>query len=399
MELTKNMLSKNRVKLSVKVPSEQMTEYFEKEYKRLAPGVSLPGFRPGKAPRVMTIEAIGHTRLSQAAVEIGLNNAYRAAIVENKVFPVNQPAISISKHPAFTNENSDNELTFEVEFDILPEVKIGDYKKFSVRKVDFEALKVADEEVEKVLKYLQNQAAKLEPLEREAERGDWAEIDFEGSHKNVVKDKLTSKNFPLVIGEANFVPGFEDKIIGMKKTETKEFALDFPKDYFDKEVAGQYVNFKVTLNELKKIELPKVDDEFSKKFGQENPAKLKESIRKSLEGEKSERERQIQVASISDQIAKIVKADIPKSLIEDEKGRLKAGLTENLKQRGMTIEKYAESMKVKMEKLENDIGEQAKRNILIGVGLGEIAKAEKIQMASPEDARKVFDRIIETNAE
>jgi len=394
MKTKKHQISKNRVKITVTVPAEKMEEYFESEYQRLAPTVNLPGFRPGHAPRVMTIEAIGQARLSQNALELAINEGYQKALAEHGVYPVTPPSISISKHPSFT-KSGENELVFEVEFDILPKAEIGDYKKIKVSKIDPQALVVTDEEVEKVIEYLRRQAAELKDVNRAARSGDWVLISFVGSIKKVIQEKLTSQNFPMVIGETPLVPGFESNLIGMKKGETKEFDLELPKDFADKNFAGKKVHFKLTLNDLKEMVLPKANEEFAKKFGAEKLSLLKANIKKSLEQEKKERETRMQIATISDQIIKMTKVDIPKSLIENEKERMKAVLRENLQKQGTTLERYIENLKLTPEKIDQDLEEQAKRNIILGVGLGEIGRAEKIEVGTPDGSKRVFERIIE----
>jgi trigger factor len=342
----------------------------------------------------MTIEAIGQARLSQNALELAINEGYQKALVEHGVYPVTPPSISISKHPSFT-KSGENELIFEVEFDILPKAKIGDYKKIKVAKINPQALVVTDEEVEKVVKYLRRQAAELKDVNRAARSGDWVLISFVGSIKKVMQEKLTSQNFPMVIGETPLVPGFEPNLIGMKKGETKEFDLKLPKDFADKDFADKEVHFKLTLNDLKEIILPKVNEEFVKKFGVDKLSLLKTNIKKSLEQEKKERETRIQIAAISDQIIKMTKVDIPKSLIENEKERMKAVLRENLQKQGTTLERYIENLKLTPEKIDQDLEEQAKRNIILGVGLGEIGREEKIEVGTPDGSRRVFERIVE----
>lgn len=398
MKSEKKQISKNRLKLIISIEPKQMEEYFESEYQRLAPTVNLPGFRPGNAPRVMTIEAIGQTRLSQNALELAINEAYRKALIEHGVYPVTPPSISISKHPSFTKDGK-NELIFEVEFDILPKAKIGDYKKIKVEMIDPKTLAVTDEEVEKVVGYLRREKAELKDIDRAARAGDWVLISFVGSIKKVMQEKLTSQNFPMVVGETHLVPGFEPNLIGMKKGETKEFDLKLPKDFADKDFAGKEVHFKLTLNDLKEMILPKANEEFAKKFGVEKLPLLKINIKKSLEQEKKERETRTQIAAISDQIVKMTKVDIPKSLIENEKERMKAVLREDLGRQGTTLERYIENLKLTPEKINQDLEEQAKRNIILGVGLGEVGREEKIEMGTPEGSRRVFERIIELCAE
>lgn len=395
MKTEKEHLSKNRVKLSISVEPEKMEEYFEKQYELFAPTVTIAGFRPGKAPRAMTIEKIGHTRLAQGALEIAINDAYQSSLREHKVYPVTQPAVSISKHPAFGENKAQNELVFEVEFDILPEAKIGDYKKIRCEKIDPKNLEVTNEEIEKVVNYLRRQAGELKEKSGEVKEGDWVQISFEGSIKNVVKDKLTSRDFPMIVGETAMIPGFAEQIVGSKKGDKKEFGLVFPKDFHDKEYAGQKVHFKLEVGDHKELILPKLDNEFVAKFGHKSVAELKSAIKKSLEGEKQERERQVQQARISEQIIKMTRVDIPKSLVTGEVARMKQVLTQDLTQKGLTLEKYIENLKMTPEKMDKDLELQAGRNIMLGVGLGEIAKKEGIEIGSAEGTKKVFDKLIE----
>lgn len=395
MKTIKKEISKNKIKITVTVESEKMEKFFETEYNRLAPTVNLPGFRPGKAPRVMTIEAIGQTRLSQLALENGVNEGMHEALKEHKVRPVTQPSISISKYPAFGEDRQENELVFDIEFDILPKAKIGDFKKIKVKKTDPKNLEVTAEEVERVIEYLRRQAATMKEIEGAAKKGDWIQISFKGSIKHVEKDKLTSPSFPMVIGESNMIPGFEDELIGMKKGDKKEFDISFPKDFQDKEFAGEKAHFAVTFEEHKEIILPKVDDEFVARFGHKKIGELKTAVKNSLVQEKIERENQVLHSQIAEQVAKLTKVEIPQSLIVQESNRMKAQLEKDLQGKGLTLEKYLENVKITPEKMEQDLQIQAKRNILLGVGLGEIALKEGIEISEQSGVAKIYDRIIE----
>lgn len=398
MKSTKKDISKNRVKITISIEPEKMEEYFEKNYRVLAPTVNLPGFRKGKAPRAMAIEAIGHGRLSQGAVQDAVSEGYRTALAEHNLNPVTPPNVTISKHPSFAPEGGlSNELTFDVEFDILPKAQLGNYKKLKVSKIDPKNLEVTDEEVEKVVDYLANQASTLKEIDREAKVGDWAQISFKGSQKGVEIEKLSSTSFPFVIGKTAFIPGFEQEIVGMKKGQNKEFDITFPKDFQDKEIAGQKAHFSLTLEDLKEVILPKIDNEFAKKFGRNNPKDLKAAIKKSLEDEKLEREKSVQKNQIVDQIVKIVKVDVPKTLIDQEKQRMEMALAQDLQKQGGTIERYMENLKITKEKMDKDLMDQARKNILLGVALGEVAKAEGITVSSEGATNQVFDRLIEIN--
>jgi trigger factor len=199
----------------------------------------------------------------------------------------------------------------------------------------------------------------------------------------------------MVVGETKMIPGFEEQIIGMKKAENKEFDIDFPKDFPDKEFAGQKAKFEVTLKDLREIILPELNEGFFQKFGLKSIKELKENIRKSLEAEKQEQVRGEQVAEISEQLVKTTKVDIPKSLIENEKARMKNILVTDLQQKGLTLDQYVESLKITDKKFDEDLSDQAQKNILLGVTVGEIARTEKIEVNSQDGTRKVFDYLID----
>jgi len=395
MESDKKQISKNRVKITISVPASKVEEYFEAHYARLAPTVNLQGFRPGKAPRVMTIEAIGQARLANMTLEQAIDEAYREALQQHKTYPVTPPSVSISKHPTFEGTGEQNELKFEVEFDILPEAKVGAYQKIRIKKADQKRLEVTDEEVDKVVEYLRRQSADLKEKTGRAAKGDWVDISFKGSIKSVEKEKLTSLSLPMVIGETKMIPGFEEKLIDMKKGEKKEFKITFPKDFQDKEFAGQKAKFALELKDLREINLPELKDEFFTKFGLKTLKELRTNIQKSLIAEKQEHVRGEQVGQISQELMKITKVDIPKSLIANEKARMKSALTTDLSKQNLTLEKYIQNLKITEKKFEEDLEVQAKRNILLGVAIGEIAKKEKIEINSQEGTRRVFDYLIE----
>jgi trigger factor len=398
MQSKKKNLSKNRIKLSIMVSPKEMTRFFDDEYDRLKETVEIPGFRAGKAPRIMIIEKIGHTRLSQLALQGAVDESFKKSLIEHGLYPVTAPSISILKHPSFSEDFSKNELSFEVEFDILPQAKIGNYKKIKIEKIDPKSLEVSKEEINKIVDYLRRQAAQLTDIDRKIKKGDWVEISFEGSLKGVISEKLSSQNLPIVIGETKLIPGFEDKILSLKKGDSKEFELLLPSDFYDKEFGGKKVKFKVDVIGHKEVKLPPVDKAFLERFGIKSEKELKSNIKKSLLGEKKERARRTQVAHISQQIINLTKVDIPKSLIDSEKKRIKESLSRDLASKGASLEKYLSSLNMTEDKLESDLESQARKNIILGVGVGEIAKAEKINLSSEGGTNNVFDYLIEKNS-
>jgi len=395
MKSVKKQISKNKVKLTITVDPQEMEAHFENELSKLAPTVTIPGFRPGKAPRVMLIESIGHSRLSQLSLERGINQAFQQALMEHGQMPVNQPAISISKYPAFAEDKDKNELVFEVEYDVISEAKVGDYKKLKIKKTPEADLSVSDEEVAGVIKYLQRQRAVLTEKKEKAETGDWMELSFEGSIKGVVIEKLTSANMPVLLGDTKLIPGFEEKIIGMTKGEKREFEVKFAKDFPDTELAGKTATFKVECLALSSVKLPKVDKEFLQALGLEDEKTLRANIKNSLTEEKKERDFEIKKMKIAEGLIGITKVEIPNSMVEQEAQRMRAALEADLKNKGMTLEQYQKNLKIEDKKMQEDLLAQSKRNITLGVALGEVAKREQISISDQKGVDELYKKLIE----
>lgn len=376
-------VSKTKRKATILVPASEMRLYFDTEYEKLAPQVKVDGFRQGNVPKIMAVEAIGRGKLSSLAIERAVNVNYIKMLKETGVVPVTSPAIAVSKYPALADATDDekDQLEFSVEFDVLSDVKIGNYKKLKLNPIDGKKTEVGDDEVEKIFDYLRKQSATLEETgEKDVlSEGLWADIDFEGSIKHVKKDKLSSQHFPLIIGETKFIPGFEEKIFGMKKGEEKNFELKIPKDAGDKEIAGKLAEFKVKINDLKRLKLPEVDKQFAEKFGHNDVKKMRSAIKENIGKEKQEREKEIARKELIDDLIKITKASVPDQLIKQESERMKNGLLQDLASRGISFETYLQNLGWDEKKFSIDLEEQAKRNILAGVAIGEVAKIENLK--------------------
>lgn len=397
MKSTKKELGKSGVKLIISVSPEEMEAHFEEEFLKIAPSVTIPGFRSGMAPRVMLIESIGHSRISQLALEKAINENFQKALMEHGQMPVNEPSISISKYPAFGEDKSKNELVFEAQYDVISNVKIGDYKKIklSKNKASKTDLDVTDEEVEGVIGYLRRQRSTLSDKSGKSEKGDWLEVSFKGTIKSVVIEKLTSDNMPLVLGETKLIPGFEEKIIGIKKGEKREFEISFAKDFIDKELSGKTAKFSLECLGVKKVELPKMDKAFFEAFGLTSEKELRSRIKGSLVQEKKDREFEVKRNEIAQELIKITKAEIPSSLVKKEVDRMKSALQDDLKSRGLTLDKYQESLKIDDKKMQKDLEDQSKKNITLGLALAEVAKAEKINVSNQEGIKKLYERLFE----
>ncbi|OGD65967.1 trigger factor [Candidatus Berkelbacteria bacterium RIFCSPHIGHO2_12_FULL_36_9] len=399
MKVTRKNLPKSRIKLTIEVEAERTAKFFDSAYKKLAPSVDIKGFRPGQAPKIMTLEAIGTGRYHQTALDLALQETYFAAAKQEKIVPLHQPAVAIKE---FSEGKS---LIYDAEVDVIPEIKIGDYKKIKVpageKKTDFEVKK---EEVEKVVEKLRYQSAIFNEISREARKGDRVEIDFDGFIDNVLQENLCSKNHPIILGEGALILGFEKELIGMKKGEEKEFDLDVPnikdeKPHFAKASRGlRKAHFKVKMIDVKETVLPETDHDFAKKFGQDSMDKLTKAIEKSISDEKKLRSRQELENKVLDELIKDNKMEIPESLIEQEISLRIQGLEQKL---GPAYNKYLENIGKKPEDLRHNYRELAEKTVKTGIILGEIARREGIykhthnKEEEKEIIRKTIDKLVE----
>lgn len=391
METKLEKLSKSRVKLNIKVPKEKMVDFFADAYKRLAPTIEIKGFRPGGAPKAMILEAIGLGKYHQQALDLALPWSYSEAIKNEKINPIQPPAIAMKQI------GEDQDLIYEAEVDIIPEINLGNYQKIRVK---YKPTKYTAslEEVEKVVKKLIYQAATFEEVNRPVQKDDRAEIDFEGTVDKVKQENLCSKNYPLIVGSDILIPGFEEKILAMKKGEEKEFDLNVP-HVKDKDKTKK-VRFKVKLNKVDKVILPKLDEIFAKKFGHKNMEDLKKAIAKSIVLEKDMQAKRKLEDEVLTKLIAGMKIDLPESLVEQEISRR---ISQIQAQTGPSLDKILEKMEKTLPDLRQDLRSESEKTIKIGLALGEVAKQEglvpfgaaKDENAQREITRKTIDKLIE----
>lgn len=375
LEVKKEKLAKGKVKLEVMVSKEDFDAYRQKAVERLKEQVEIPGFRPGKAPNKMVIEKLGETRIESEALDMVARESTFLALAKENIIPIESPKIAIKQF----EKNKD--LIYTIEVSILPQVILGDYRNIKIKK---EEVKVKKEEVDKAIEDLRKRMAT--PIEKKEglQKGDWAEIDFEGSIKGVKIDKLTSTKFPFVVGELKFVPGFEEKLIGMKKEEQKEFGLVLPQDAPDESLKGAKAKFKVKLHELKGIKLPELNQEFAQKLGASNIDDLRKRMEEAIKNQKQLEIENKYKMDLVDQAAAKTKIEIPDSLINQEKERLVGEFSRQLSMSGMTVEQFLEGQRKSKDALDKDFMIQAEKNVRIGLTLSEISKKENIEIIASE---------------
>jgi trigger factor len=384
----------SRVKLEIVLEPEELVRYYRQAYEKIAAGVEISGFRPGKAPYKIIAAKVGHNKLLNDGLDLAVRESYQSTVAEQKISPLSYPEIVIKKAPNFSldaEEIKDN-LEYELSVDVMPEIKLKDYSKLKIKKSKKEEVKVDD--VKKIIEHLRRQRATFKEADRGARKGDRVEINFSGKIKNVIRDKLCSKNFPLILGEGSLIPGFEDKLMDHKKGDKINFKIKFPKDYFDKEFAEQIVDFEVELLDVKEVILLEVDKTFAESFGRKSKDDLEKSIHESLEKEMEQNYQNKLEQEVVEKILPNLEVEIPKVLIDNESDRLVNDIKTRVESQGLKFEKYLENMKKDEETLRADLLGQAKKNIRIGFLLGKIIEEKKWDGSDKDASKKAVDYLV-----
>ena len=377
-----NTESKNEVKLNFEIEAEKFEDAMKKVYAKTAKYFTIPGFRKGKAPMAIVERTYGSSIFYEDTFNELVPDIYDEAIKENKIEAVSRPQIDISQM------EKGKDLKFTAIVQIKPEVKLGKYKGIELKKIEYT---VSDKDVEHELGHMAEHNARLVTVEdRPVEKGDITIIDFAGSIDGVAFEGGTATNQELEIGSNKFIPGFEDQIIGMKVNEEKDINVTFPEDYFSKDLAGKEATFKVTLHEIKKKELPKIDDDFAKDVSEfDTLADLKADIKSKMEKENEERAKYESEEAAIEAVCKDVEVDIPSGMIETEIDNMVKDIENKLSYQGLTLDQYLKLTNKTMENLRKEFDEQANKAVKSRLVLEAIIKAEDIKPDDKEVEEKV----------
>ena len=377
-----NTENKNEVKLSFEIEAEKFEDAMKKVYAKTAKYFTIPGFRKGKAPMAIVERTYGSSIFYEDTFNELVPDIYDEAIKENKIEAVSRPQIDISQM------EKGKDLKFTAIVQIKPEVKLGKYKGIELKKIEYT---VSDKDVEHELGHMAEHNARLVTVDdRPVEKGDITIIDFAGSIDGVAFEGGTATNQELEIGSNKFIPGFEDQIIGMKVNEEKDINVTFPEDYFSIDLAGKEATFKVTLHEIKKKELPKIDDDFAKDVSEfDTLADLKTDIKSKMEKENEERAKYESEEAAIEAVCKDVEVDIPSGMIETEIDNMVKDIENKLSYQGLTLDQYLKLTNKTMENLRKEFDEQANKAVKSRLVLEAIIKAEDIKPDDKEVEEKV----------
>ncbi len=366
------------IKLSIEADQLILEEVRTSVLKKLSRSVKVPGFRAGKAPAHLVEKQLDQNAYQSEFLDAALNRMYGEALASEQIRPVSQPKVDLKKFVPFTA------LEFDAEVEVVGDIKLADYKKITVEK---KPVKISDKDVDEVIENLRIRMAEKKEVERNSKDGDEVWIDFEGRDAKT-NDPIQGgdgKAYPLVLGSNTFIPGFEENLVGQKSGDSKEFTLDFPKDYGVKALQGREVTFKTTVTNVKEVVKPEIDDAFAAKVG---PFKSVEELKKNIKDQvQSERQMQSDRDYESELLTKIAEKSevaVPNALVEDELTRLEQEERQNVTYRGQTWQEHLDAEGVNEEEHRANNRSGAEMRVKAGLVLAEIAEQEGIQV-TPEE--------------
>ena len=383
MSVKKQVLSSCKVKLTFTLDAETFNAALDYAFQKQVKNLEVPGFRKGKMPRSMFEKRYGEQALYEEAINYAVNQAYVEYLKKSKLNVVNYPELDVD----FSTVGKDKKLKFTLEVEVYPTVELGQYKEIEVEK---EKVEVTEEDVNEYVERILKQHAELEVVEGESlQNGYTAIFDFEGSVNGVPFEGGKSENYTLEIGSGNFIPGFEEQMVGMNVGEEKTITVKFPEEYHASDLAGKDADFKLKLHEIKKRVVPTLSDEFvAEELEIENVKTVeqyKDFVKEVIEKEKTEASENKFVDDLTNKVLENAKVEIPQGLINDEVERQVKQVEAQAKAYGLTtdlllqytgagsLEQYKEAIKPGCEM-------QIKHRVVYLA----IAKAEKIKVSAKD---------------
>ena len=348
--------------------------------------ITVPGFRKGRVPRQIFNQMYGEESLYQDALNKVLPDAYSAAVKETKIQPVAQPQIEIK------SMEKGQPWTLTATVDVMPEVKLGDYKGMEVPEQD---TTVSDADVDSELEKKRQQQAELVLKEdKPAEKGDTVVIDYEGSVDGKKFDGGSADNYSLELGSGSFIPGFEDQLIGHNSGDDVDVKVTFPEDYHAKNLAGKDAIFKVKIHEIKEKQLPELDDDFAKDVDEDVDTldELKDKTKKQLQEDKDNQAKAaIEDAAIEKAVANAEIQDIPQAMLDDDTNRQMQQYLAGMQQQGISPQMYFQITGTKEDDLKKQFANDAEQRVKTNLVLEAIVDDAKLEASDDEIKQEIAD--------
>ena len=369
---------KNEATFSMAFTAEDFEEALQKAYKEQRGKFSVDGFRKGKAPRKIIEAKYGEDVFFEEALDELLKKGYPEALDALNITPVDRPSIDFGDEKL----EKGKEFTITVKVTVAPEVSAKNYKGVKVEKVEH---KFNPEDVTKELEALQKRNARLVSADRQAEDGDTVSLDYAGFVGEEQFEGGTAENQTLVLGSKTFIPGFEEQLIGVAAGEEREVSVTFPEDYHSEKMAGKEAIFKCKVHEIKRQELPEIDDEFAKDVSEfDTLEELKEDIKgKLIEHAKDASEYETKNA-VMEKVYEENNFDLPQVMIDDQADQMLQEFSQQLAQQGMNLDMYCQYLQKTEEEIRKELLPDAEKRVKSRMIIEAVADAEGIE-ASPED--------------
>ena len=367
----------NVVSFSVEIEPSEFETAVNRAYLKNKKNIFVPGFRKGKVARMVVEGYYGADVFYEDALEMLYPTAYDTGVSDDSIKAVGRPTV------ADVNIGDDKTVTVTFETAVYPEVTLGQYRGLEAVKT---VQPVTDEEIDADLERMREKNARIETVERPAQNGDIAVIDYEGFEGGKAFEGGKGENHELTLGSGAFIPGFEEQVVGMSAGEEKEISVTFPEQYHAKDLAGKSATFKVKLKEVKVKELPALDDEFAKDVSTEFDTleQLRSDAKSRLEkGREAAAENLFREALLQKAIDNM-QVDIPDGMIEDKVDQMVEDYSNNMRQYGMTLEQYAGMMGMDVKGFRDTITPSAKHQVQMELLFNAIYEAENIEVPEKE---------------
>jgi len=374
---TKN-ISETKVELTITLDAEELAIAEQVATTKLARDIKVAGFRKGKTPPAVAAKNIDPAVLQEQTLNDAISKAVAEAFIASKLQALDRPAVAVKKFVP------GEVLEFTAEVEVLPQVKLGNYKKLKLEKIKVE---VPDEEINDTIERIRQGLAERKEVERAAKLGDDVVIDFVGKKDGVAFDGGTGNDYQLGLGAGQFIPGFEEGIVGHKPGDKFDLELTFPADYHSAELKGAKVTFETTLKSIKEVVLPEANDELAAKAGPfKTFAEMKADIKRELTVRKERETADKQKDDLVKQLVEVSNVPTPEILIADQAKSIEQDFTNNLMYQGINLDQYLENkgFKSKDEWLEKEVRDVAVKRVRAGLVLAELSKVEKIEANTDE---------------
>ena len=378
MKTTVKKLSDTKVCLTITLGSDELNAAEQVALTKMVRDLKVPGFRKGKVPVSVAAKHVNPMALQEQVPDNALSKAVAEAFMNEKLQALERPSVEVKKFVP------NQEVEFTAEATVVPPVKLGDYKKL---KAKAQAVKVEAKDVDEIIERMRQNFVDKTEVERAAREGDEVIIDFVGKKDGVAFDGGSAKDFALKLGSGQFIPGFEEGVVGHKAGEAFDLDLEFPKDYHAENLAGAKVMFSVMLHKVNELKLPELNDEFAAKCGPFTDVKeLKADIKREITAQKEREAKEKLKDELVAELADSSKVALPELLIDDQMRSIEQDLMQNLSYRGLTMDSYlkAQGFKDKADWQKKEARPAAEKRVKAGLVLAELSKELGVEVSREE---------------